>query len=108
MSVPAEVLFVAADEPLLVFPTVLDAELYLEAIDVENGVYPIAYGRNGEPYSIRSDGMIVVIDRMPEPARPGELALLLRKYLAAIGRSPDPERTLVELAEEVWLCKCAS
>ena len=51
-TVPPSALFVAADEPLLVFPSVAAAERYLEAIDVENGVYPAAYGPNGELYRI--------------------------------------------------------
>jgi hypothetical protein len=49
-------LFVAADEPLLVYPSVGAAERDLEAIDVENGVYTAAYGPNGEPYRIRNEG----------------------------------------------------
>ena len=48
-TVPSGTLFVAADEPLLVFPSVSVAESHLEAIDVENGVYPAAFGPNGEP-----------------------------------------------------------
>lgn len=38
-------LIVAADEPPLFFSSVDAAEQYLEAIDVEDGVYPAAYGR---------------------------------------------------------------
>lgn len=44
-EVPDGALFVAADEPLLVFPSVAAAAGYLEAVDVEDGVYPAAYGR---------------------------------------------------------------
>jgi hypothetical protein len=46
-TVPERALFVAADEPLLIFPSIIAAERWLEAIDVENGVYPAAFGPNG-------------------------------------------------------------
>lgn len=48
-TVPSGALFVAADEPLLIYPSVAAAESHLEAVDVEDGVYPSAYGPNGEP-----------------------------------------------------------
>jgi hypothetical protein len=40
-AVPGGALFVAADEPCLVFPSPAAAEQYLEAIDVENGLYTV-------------------------------------------------------------------
>src|SRR4051812_27052304 len=71
-TVPPGALFVAADEPLLVFPSVAAAERFLEATDVENGVYPAAYGPNGEPYRVASLGSRVIIERTGEPNRPAE------------------------------------
>ena len=95
-------LFVAADEPLLVYPSVAAAERDLEAIDVENGVYPAAYGPNGKPYRIRSEGNRVIIEPTGEPNRPDELSLLLLRYLEATGRTPDAAATFGDLVATVW------
>ena len=94
-------LFVAADEPLLVYPSVAAAERDLEAIDVENGVYPVAYGPNGEPFRIESQGTRVIIELTGEPNRPDELRLLLLRYLEAIGRTPDATATFNDLVTTV-------
>ncbi len=99
---PLEALFVAADEPLLVYPSVAAAEQHLKAIDVGNGVYPAAYGRNGEPYRIGSEGDRVIIEPTAEPNRPDDLKSLLSQYLEGIGRTPDGPQTLDCLVETVW------
>ena len=99
---PPSALFVAADEPLLVYPSVAAAERDLEAIDVENGVYPVAYGPNGEPFRIESQGNRVIIEPTGEPNRPDELRLLLLRYLEAIGRTPDATATFNDLVATVW------
>jgi hypothetical protein len=101
-TVPAGALFVAADEPLLVFPSIAAAESYLEAVDVRNGVYRAAFGPNGKPYRIDSDGDDVVIELTGEPDRPDELRGLLSRYLEATGRTPDPTRTFEDLVATVW------
>ena len=49
-------LIVAADEPAIFFASVQHAERWVEAIDVEDGVYSAGFGPNGEPYAIRTDG----------------------------------------------------
>jgi hypothetical protein len=101
-TVPPNALFVAADEPLLVFPSTPAAERYLEATDVENGVYPAAYGPNGEPYRIDSKDGCVIIEPTGEPNRPAELSLLLSKYLEASGRTPVATATFDDLVAMVW------
>jgi hypothetical protein len=95
-------LFVAADEPLLIYPSVAAAERDLEAIDVEDGVYPVAYGPNGEPFRIRSEGNRVIIEPTGEPNRPDELRRLLVRYLEATGCAPDATATLDDLAASAW------
>jgi hypothetical protein len=80
-TVPERAVFVAADEPLLIYPSGRAAAHDLEAIDVENGVYPAAYGPNGEHYRVGTDGREVVIERSGEPDRPDELKALLLRYL---------------------------
>jgi hypothetical protein len=101
-TAPPGALFVAADEPLLVYPSVAAAERDLEAIDVENGVYPAAYGPNGEPFRIESQGNRVIIEPTGEPNRPDELGLLLLTYLEVIGRAPDATATFNDLVTTVW------
>ena len=101
-TVPPGALFVAADEPLLIYPSVAAAERHLEAIDVENGVYPAAYGPNGELYRIGSEGIRVIIERTGEPNKPDELSALIRRYLEALGRAPDASATFGELVGMAW------
>ena len=101
-TVPLGALFVAADEPLLVYPSVAAAERHLEAIDVEDGVYPIGYGPNGEPYRIENRGNRVLIEPTGEPNRPDDLRPLLLRYLEAIGRAPDATSTFNDLVSTVW------
>lgn len=98
-------MFVAADEPLLVFSSATDAQGYLEAIDVEDGVYPAAYGPNGEAYSITAQDGLVLVERTGEPNRPDDLHRLLLNYLEAVGRSPVDAASLDEIVATVWSLK---
>jgi hypothetical protein len=99
---PDAALFVSADEPLLVFPSTTAAEQYLEAIDVENGVYPAAYGPHGEPYRVRTLARQVVIEPTGEPEKPEELRSLLLSYLAGRGFAADATASLEALVAQVW------
>ncbi len=101
-EVPDAALFVAADEPLLVFPSANAAERYLEAIDVENCVYPAAYGPRGEPYSVRILENQVVIEPTGAPERPDELRALLLRYLGGRGREAEASAPVEALVAEVW------
>ena len=101
-TVPAGARFVAADEPLLIYPTVPDAECDLEAIDVENGVYPAAYGPNGEPYRLGTEGDRVLIEPTGEPNKPDEFRALLLRYLEAIGSAPEVSASLDDLVASAW------
>lgn len=101
-TVPSGVLFVAADEPLLVFPSVRAAEGWIEAIDVENGVYPAAYGPNGEPFRVESAGKRVIIEPTGEQNRPEDLRALLLKYLQSRGQTVNDEAPTSELVQQVW------
>jgi hypothetical protein len=101
-TVPERALFVAADEPLLVFPSVMAAERCLEAIDVENGVYPAAFGPNGEPFTIGTERNRIIIQRTGEPNRPDELKALLLRYLETVGQPADTSMGLHQIAATVW------
>ena len=101
-TVPPGALFVAADEPLLIYPSVVAAERDLEAIDVEDGVYPAAYGPHGEPYRIGSEGNRVIIERTGEPNKPDELRALIMRYLGALGRAPEATATFEDLVATAW------
>jgi hypothetical protein len=104
-TVPSGVLFVAADEPLLVFPSVRAAECWIEAIDVEDGVYPAAYGLNGEPFRVESARKRVIIEATGEPNRPEDLRALLLAYLHSRGLTVHDEPPTSELVEQVWRCE---
>jgi hypothetical protein len=101
-TAPPGALFVAAEELVLVYPSVAAAERNLEAVDVENGVYPVAYGPKGEPYRISSEGNRVIIEPTGEPRRPNELRSLLLLYLERTGRAPDTRPAFDDLIAMVW------
>jgi len=101
-TIPETALFVAADEPLLVFPSAVAAEQYLEAFGVEHGTYPGAYGPRGEPYSVRTVRGQVRVEPTGEPERPDKLRTLLVRYLEAIGRETEANATVEALAAQVW------
>ena len=100
--VPDGALFVAADEPLLVFPSVRAAERFIEAVDVENGIYPAAYGPNGEPYRVGSARKRVIIEPTGEPNRPEDLRVLLLGYLQSRGQTSEEDAPTSELVQQVW------
>jgi hypothetical protein len=101
-AVPPSALFVAADEPLLIFPAAWAAELSLEPFDVEEGVYRAAYGPNGEPYCIRTDGSTVSIEATGEPNRPEALRTLLLEYFRTTGQAFDHEAPTSQLVQQAW------
>lgn len=98
-------LFVEADEPLLVFPSVEAAKRYLEAEDVRDGLYPRAFGPAGEQFTITAADDVVVIKPLNAPPDERGLQALLRRSLAAVGE-PVPDWAslpdLVAAAEAFW------
>lgn len=97
-------LVVAADEPALFYSSVANAEMDLEAIDVRDGVYPVAYGPGGTIYSLEAVGERVrVAQAEGEPPRPDDLRALLLRYLSAIGvfgvESAEPLESLLARCE---------
>jgi len=73
-------LIVAADEPALFYSSIDVAASDLEWIDVENGVYPIAYDPDGNVYRLRTEARRVVIERdIKSPPDPKGLNALLQK-----------------------------
>ena len=94
-------IFVEADEPLLVFPSIEAAESYLEAVDVRAGVYPRAYGELGEVYDITARDGLVVIQPSGASPTPNDLNRLLSRYLEAVGESVSGEAELPVLVAAV-------
>ena len=98
-SMPEVKLIVAADEPAIFFASVQDAESYMEATDVKDGVYSAAFGPSGEPYEISTDGTWVHIEETGESPQPEALKALLLRYLDAIGEMPSTDLELPALLE---------
>ncbi|MDB5696858.1 MAG: hypothetical protein JWN21_2401 [Sphingomonas bacterium] len=92
-------LIVAADEPALFFSSLGAAVRHLEAVDVANGVYTAAFGPEGEPFAISSDGDIVSIEPTYGPAEPEQLSAVLLRYHAASGRNLPADAPLPALLE---------
>jgi hypothetical protein len=101
-AVPPGAVFVAADEPLLVFPSAAAAATWIEPIDVENGVYPAAYGPDGEHYQLGTQRNRVVIERTGEPNKPEDLRVLLVRYLESTGQAFENDAPTSELVQQVW------
>ncbi|HEX8584313.1 MAG TPA: hypothetical protein VF680_07880 [Allosphingosinicella sp.] len=79
-------LVVVADEPALLFSSISSAEGYLEAVDVENGVYPIAYDPTGKIYRLTTNGDHVVVEADSDlPADPDALQKVLFKLMTSRG-----------------------
>ncbi|GAA0202247.1 hypothetical protein QOZ96_001512 [Brevundimonas nasdae] len=79
-------LVVAADEPTLFYSSVQQAETHLEAIDVRNGVYPVAYGPAGQVFKLEAIGDRVRIAQVEGLSpKPDDLRALLLLYLSATG-----------------------
>ena len=96
-------LIVQADEPALFFSSVSGAESYLEAIDVSDGVYPIAYGPDGQVFQLEAIGDRVRINSVEGSKAPDDLRALLLRYLSAAKqhdvRSTDPLSSLLARCE---------
>jgi hypothetical protein len=105
MTVPTTALFIAADEPLLVFSSIGEAAQYLESADVYDGVYPAVFGPLGEPYAITADDGCVIIEPTGGPDKPDDLKRLLLRYLKAIGRTADEATSVDVLVAQVWTTK---
>jgi len=89
-------------EPLF-FSSLGAAESHLEAIDVDDGVYPRAYGPDGKLYRVSSDeDRVVIVEDEGSSARPDELESLVRSYLSAVGvamAASDDLETLLRKCE---------
>lgn len=99
-------LIVASDEIATLFSSVAAAETYLEAIDVENGEYPVAYGVDGRVYRVSQqrlsawDSGSVLIAETDQSA-PEELAALLRRLAASSRIGVNPDQPVEDLLSEL-------
>ncbi|MBI1686245.1 hypothetical protein [Caulobacter hibisci] len=80
---PTIELIVEADEPALFFSSASGAEAYLEAIDVREGVYSVAYGPDGQVFKLEAIGDRVRITSVEGLKEPDALRALLLRYLSA-------------------------
>ena len=102
VAMPSGGIFIPADEPLLVFPSIRAAERYIEVTDIETGVYSVAYGPRAEPYNITHVGKKAVVQSVAGSCRPDDLKPLLIRYLEAIGQNPNLDSSLDQLVKAVW------
>lgn len=84
---------------LHLYDSVSDAELDLEAIDVEEGIYE-AYDSQGRKLQVESEGQTVRIVE-PGTGQTGvpDLRDLLIEFLTIEGKNPNPEERLESLIE---------
>lgn len=93
---------VEADEPALFFRSKRDVETSLEAIDVEEGIYPVAFDRDGRVYDIVAIKSRVSLVPDSGGKRDVErLRLVLTRFLAASNVSFSDDETT-----EALLAKC--
>lgn len=99
-------LIVASDEIASLFSSVAAAEGFLEAIDVENEEYPVAYGVDGRVYRLSQQGLSAwdsgsVFIAETDQFAPDELASLLRRLAASSRIDVDPDQPLEGLLSEL-------
>jgi hypothetical protein len=91
-------LVVAADEPALFFSSIRAAESYLEAVDVLDGVYPVAYSPTGDRFTLNAqDDHVVIEPDLCTPKDPAGLRSLLKHVLASRGLPQSEEASLENL-----------
>ena len=91
-------LIIAADEPALLYSTVQRAELDLEPIDVKDNIYTAAYGPDGQPFRITTDGWKVRIYRDDDaPNQREELGFLLVRLLRSRGMDVGATETIEDM-----------
>lgn len=100
--VPAtpRVVFVFADVDLNMFPSIADAQDWMEAIDVDDGEYTAALTETGRVLKMRTDNGLVVLE-MTDELDPDLLQRLLREHGQAIGQ-PGIEQDPVGFANQTW------
>jgi hypothetical protein len=93
---------VEADVPALLFSSQERAERYLEAVDIDGGVYPAAFDADGRVYDIvphDGHGCLVPRNRTDK----GRLRQVLARHLRTVGLQVSDEESLSDL-----LRKCDS
>ena len=74
------------DDVAAFYTSIKAAETDLEAIDVDNGEYPRAWGPEGEPYRLTSaENQVIVVEDESRAPSLDELGSLVRRYLARVG-----------------------
>ncbi|TDO33813.1 hypothetical protein EV643_13182 [Kribbella sp. VKM Ac-2527] len=93
-------MFVFADVDLNMFPSIADAQDWMEAIDVDDGEYTAALTETGRVLKMRTDNGLVVLE-MTDELDPDLLQRLLREHGQAIGQ-PGIEQDPVGFANQTW------
>jgi hypothetical protein len=96
-------IIVADGLDLQFYSSVREAEISMEAVDVEAGSYT-AWDSLGQVLEVRSSPPSAQILQGEGAARPNELATLLQRYLHALGRQSDAHSADLS----VLLAKCVS
>ncbi|MGW6280319.1 hypothetical protein [Kribbella sp. NPDC055071] len=94
------VVFVFAGADLTRFPSITDAQDYLEAIDVDDGEYTAALTETGRVIKMTTEKELVVLELTDELA-PDLLQSLLREHGESIGQ-PGIELDPVGYANKTW------
>ncbi|MGW5194759.1 hypothetical protein ACWEOO_36260 [Kribbella sp. NPDC004138] len=100
MPASPRVVFVFAGLDLTMFPSMADAQDWLEAIDVDDGEYTAALTEIGRVISMRAENDLVVLE-LTDELDADLLQRLLREHGQAIGR-PGIELDPIEFANQTW------
>jgi hypothetical protein len=100
--VPASprVVFVFAGVDVNVFPSIADAQDWMEAIDVDDGEYTAALTETGRVIRMRTEKELVLLE-LTDELDPKLLQRLLREHGQAIGM-PGIELDPLGFADESW------
>jgi hypothetical protein len=105
-AVPADLIFVEADEALLIYASPDAAASCPHLVAFEDQTALIAYGSRGETYRTEHGGRLSFA-RLDQPARPEELKQLLLRYFEACEDPADADEPLDELVARAWTIECA-
>lgn len=92
-------LIIAEGLDLHLYDSLQEAELYLEPVDVQDGIY-VGYDFEGRELLLTvRDDRVEISAAEASPGHQRQLAELLRAALAAVGRPADPGADFPELVE---------
>ena len=105
-AVPSGVIFVEADDALLMYASADTASQCPHLAKFEDHAALIAYGAAGEPYRVHHTADGLSFEKTAQPARADALKELLLRYFDDCEDPADADEPLDELVARAWTIEC--